>query len=68
MVPSLKPVEYGSGISADEDEEHWEIERIVGKRMDKRRCVGDRIQYLVRWKGFTVKNDEWRSARDLKYC
>ena len=40
--------------------EEWEIEKILNKR--KMRGVN---RYLVRWKGFTVKNNIWERKEDL---
>lgn len=62
VPPPPGPVRYEG--APDE----WEVEKVVDKRMDRRRRVGEQTQYLVRWKGFTAKDDEWKAVGDLEHC
>ena len=48
------PVQSDAGISGLQEEEEWEIKRIVGKRW-----AGETYEYKVRWK------DSWLSKRAL---
>lgn len=65
--PPPRAVDYGSDTSAGSDVEHREVERILGKRLD-RRGGRDTVQYLVRWKGLTARDDEWLHLSALKHC
>ena len=42
----------------------WEVERIVGWRRNPKR--GNRMEYLLRWKGFGPTEDSWASEFDLR--
>ena len=44
--------------------EEWEVERIVNSRFTRRKNRRVR-QYLVRWKGFTAKDDSWLDRTEL---
>jgi len=44
-----------------EEEEEWEVKRILNKRKVRRRD-----KYLVRWKGFTAESDTWEGRENLK--
>ena len=44
-----------------EEEEEWEIEKIMNKRK-----VWGRDKYLVWWKGCTAEKDTWESKKNLK--
>jgi len=46
--------------SINDDDDEWEIEKLVAKR--KRR---NRIEYLVRWKGWSSEYDEWKTVDQL---
>ena len=46
--------------SINDGEDEWEIEKLVAKR--KRR---NRIEYLVRWKGWSSEYDEWKTVDQL---
>src|SRR5712675_2317262 len=45
-----------------EGEEEWEVEQILGKRHSGR---GRKLQYLVRWKGYSPAHDQWIDRHDL---
>jgi len=45
-----------------EGEEEWEVEQILGKRHFGR---GRKLQYLVRWKGYSPAHDQWINRHDL---
>src|SRR5712672_1767139 len=45
-----------------EGEEEWEVEQILRKCHFGR---GRKVQYLVRWKGYSPANDQWINQRDL---
>jgi hypothetical protein len=48
-------------IQADKDREsEWEIERII----DKRRSRG-RVEYLVKWKGYDIHDNQWLPVSQL---
>jgi hypothetical protein len=44
-------------------EEEWEVEAVVGKR-----GRGNRLQYLVRWKGYPDHEKSWEPARNLTHA
>jgi len=44
-----------------EGEEEWEVEKILNKRK-----VQGKDKFLVRWKGFTVEGDTWKSRENLQ--
>jgi len=44
-----------------EEEEEWEVEKIINKRR-----IWRRNKYLVRWKGCTAEKDTWESKENLK--
>lgn len=46
---------YGEG-----EESFWEVEKVVGRRMIKKK-----VQYLVRWKGFSEAENTWEPAEHL---
>src|SRR5712672_3410425 len=45
-----------------EGEEEWEVEQVLGKCHFGR---GKKIQYLVRWKGYSPAHDQWIDQRNL---
>src|SRR5712672_47375 len=45
-----------------EGEEEWEVEQVLGKRHFGR---GKRLQYLVRWKGYSPAHDQWINKEDM---
>jgi len=45
-----------------EGEEEWEVEQILGKRHYGR---GKKLQYLVRWKGYSPAHDQWVDKSDI---
>jgi hypothetical protein len=46
-------------IKIDSDEE-WEVEEILDSRIQKRV-----LQYLVKWKGYTISDNTWEPAKNL---
>jgi hypothetical protein len=44
-------------------EEEWEVEAVVGKR-----GRGNRLQYLVRWKGYPDHEKSWEPTRNLTHA
>jgi hypothetical protein len=42
-------------------EERYEVKEIINSRMR-----GRKLQYLVRWKGYGLKENSWLSESDLK--
>jgi RNase H-like domain found in reverse transcriptase/Chromo (CHRromatin Organisation MOdifier) domain/Integrase zinc binding domain len=53
--------------AADDPEAEWEVEAVVKKRVSKR-GRSTKVQYLVRWKGFGPKYDEWKEEEELEGC
>src|SRR5712672_1667201 len=45
-----------------EGEEEWEVEQIPGKRHFGR---GKKLQYLVRWKGYSPAHNQWVDKSDI---
>src|SRR5712675_886456 len=45
-----------------EGEEEWEVEQILGKCHFGR---GKKLQYLVRWKGYSPTHDQWVDKSDI---
>ncbi|XP_017351900.1 chromodomain Y-like protein [Ictalurus punctatus] len=45
-------------------EELYEVERIVGKRKNKK----GKMEYLVRWRGYTFEGDTWEPESNLISC
>lgn len=43
------------------DEEQYEVERIMGHR-----TRGRKMQYLIRWKGYTAMDDSWEPEENLE--
>ena len=48
-------------IQSDLDE--YEVERIVSKR-----STGRKIEYLVKWVGYSDEENSWLNKKDLKNC
>lgn len=51
-----------NGDEANDDEEGWEVEAIVGHRMKN-----GRRHYRVRWKNYTEADDTWQVEDDLSW-
>jgi hypothetical protein len=61
------PLEYEQGEysgDTDDDGKVYEVERVVDHRPKK----GKIREYLVRWKGYGSKDDQWKKVGDLAHC
>jgi len=56
------PKEVDESDSGD-SKEHYSVERIV-----KKRVRGDRVQYLLKWAGYTDEDNTWEDAENLVGC
>lgn len=45
----------------DNYDDHAEVEKVIGKK-----SVNGRIQFLVKWKGYSYKDNEWVFADDCE--
>ena len=66
LDPYERPVpEEPGSVEVEEDiKPHWEIERIVNKRVINT-TRGEKTQYLLHWKGFGTKDDMWIDAKGM---
>jgi hypothetical protein len=61
--------EFGKHITMTDTRKHrieteeYEVEKIVGKKYDKRR---KQHMWLVRWKGYGPQFDTWQTRKDLR--
>src|SRR5712672_1562465 len=67
LTPYKETVEHGKNFlepppDVIEGEEEWEVEQVLGKRHFGR---GKRLQYLVRWKGYSPAHDQWINKEDM---
>jgi len=45
-----------------EDQEEYEVEKILDSRHFSRRC---KLQYLIKWKGYPDLDNEWVNKKDI---
>lgn len=50
----------GDLVCGEGEESFWAIEKVVGRRIHK-----GKVQYLVRWKGFSEDENTWEPAENL---
>jgi len=67
LTPYKETEEHGKNFieplpETIEGEEEWEIEQILGKRHFGR---GKKVQYLVRWKGYSPAHNQWVNKSDM---
>src|SRR5712672_1279947 len=67
LTPYKETVEHGKNFLEPppdiiEGEEEWEVEQILGKRIFGR---SKKLQYLVRWKGYSPAHDQWINREDM---
>src|SRR5712672_2213479 len=67
LTPYKETVEHGENFlepppDVIEGEEEWEVEQVLEKRHFGR---GKRLQYLVRWKGYSPAHDQWINKEDM---
>lgn len=54
--PSLPAIENGT----TEEEEEYEVEKVVDKRIHK-----GKVEYLLKWKGYPASDNTWESEDNL---
>ena len=57
---SKKKKFFVSYINISYNSEHYEVEKVIGKRSEPHE------QYLVRWKGYGSEHDSWCDVDDLR--
>ena len=57
------PTRPSASVLPDTNEEAWEVERVVGKRV-----VRGSVQYLVLWKGYPEWERTWEPEHNLRYA
>ncbi|KAH6608984.1 chromo domain [Trichoderma cornu-damae] len=60
-----KEDEAAKDVSSEPEEQEWEVERIVGSKLDKTTLEH---WYKVKWKGYTNKFNTWELKRNLANC
>ncbi len=55
-----KPSASNVAAESSQDEDVYEVERILEKRL-----VGKRVQYLVKWEGYGVEQATWEPVSNL---
>ena len=58
-ITNVEPPAVKSVNNDEEDE--WEIEKLIDRRRKR-----NRLEYLVRWKGWSSEYDEWKTVDQLK--
>lgn len=53
------------GMKEDEDETVWEVERVVGARIEANTYIH---WYQVKWKGWAAKHNTWEPKKNLSSC
>src|SRR5712675_102990 len=67
LTPYKETVEHGKNFLEPppdiiEGEEEWVVEQILGKRVFG---CSQTLQYLVRWKGYSLAHDQWVNREDM---
>lgn len=52
-------------MKEDEDETVWEVERVVGARIEANTYIH---WYQVKWKGWAAKHNTWEPKKNLSSC
>lgn len=64
--PFNRPLqEHPESLEVDGKTDHWEIERLLNIRVT-RKGRGQKIQYLVKWRGWGYEYNEWYNLADLQ--
>lgn len=50
------PIPIEDSFTEEEEDENWDVERVVGKRFNRRR---GRNEYLIKWLGFDESDNSW---------
>lgn len=69
QLPPPEAIAYDSDSTAPSGDEHFEVEKIVDRRVVLRgRKRTPVTEYLVRWRGYAANEDQWRTLPQLKHC
>ena len=49
------------GARPDVGADVWEVDRLL----EKRRCKGGRVEYLVKWRGWEARFNSWEPSRPV---
>ena len=70
-VSKLKPYRASGRVQPPpvpieiEGELEYEVERVLDKRLTKRRRRSDSVEYLVKWLGYGHEHNSWEPAKAL---
>ena len=70
-VSKLKPYKASGRVQPPpvpieiEGELEYEVEQILDKRIMKRRCRSDAVEYLIKWLGYGCEHNNWEPAKAL---
>jgi hypothetical protein len=64
LTPPPPPI----ALEGENSAEHYEIERIISYRVKiyKKKNRNPRVEFLVRWKGYTAKDDQWIAESNMR--